>query len=112
MLASKSEQGMRFRDSFLAEASECRIDKRGRISIPYKMRANLGLKKIVVFVGLIRHFEILALSVWKKIVDEIRNSAGSDEKIADEIRNLASSGELTILRSIIKQENDIPDILA
>jgi len=112
LLASKSEQGMGFRESFLDEASACRIDKRGRISIPYKMRANLGFKKIVVFVGLIRHFEILALSVWKKIADEIRNSASSDEKIAGEIQNLASSDELTSFWSIIWQENDIPDILA
>ena len=48
----------RFRRIFIGGASECHWDKQDRVLIPLPMREYADLKKDVVIVGQINHFEI------------------------------------------------------
>lgn len=49
-----------FKRFFLGSAVDCGVDKQRRILIPLSLRGYAGLKKDIVFVGLINRFEIWA----------------------------------------------------
>ena len=54
---------MRF---FFAGATECEVDKQGRINIPQLLREYAGIKKDVVIVGVSTRAEIWDREKWKK----------------------------------------------
>ena len=54
---------MRF---FFAGATECEVDKQGRINIPQVLREYAGIKKDVVIVGVSTRAEIWDSSNWDK----------------------------------------------
>lgn len=58
---------------FVSGASECPIDKQGRILIPPSLRDYAGLKREIVFVGMTRRIEIWAKDRW----DQAFNSSQS-----------------------------------
>ena len=62
---------MRF---LLASATECEIDKQGRILIPSSHREHAGIKKNVMLVGIIDKIEIWDAGAW-----EARNSQNGDK---------------------------------
>lgn len=65
---------------FFASASECPIDKLGRILIPQSLRNYGAIKKNVVVIGMNKKIEIWAESAWAEVVKQ----ATSDmDKIAD-----------------------------
>lgn len=49
---------------FYSSASDCPIDKLGRILVPQSLRDYAGLEKDVVIVGAFKHIEIWNKSAW------------------------------------------------
>lgn len=82
-LAVKSEHMRRFRRIFIGGAHECLLDKQGRILIPPSLRQHAGLKKEVVLVGVLDHFEVWAKESWaredKKLQTDLKNEALRNE---------------------------------
>lgn len=73
---------MRF---FFAGATECEVDKQGRINIPQVLREYAGIKKDVVIVGVATRAEIWDSNNW----DQYTSSDSLDvTKIASQMSNL------------------------
>lgn len=49
---------------FESESWECVLDRQGRILLPPALRAELGLKKDIVLIGMIERVEIWDKAVW------------------------------------------------
>ncbi|MFA5072691.1 MAG: division/cell wall cluster transcriptional repressor MraZ [Nitrospirota bacterium] len=62
-----------FRRFLLSSATECELDKQGRILLPPVHREHAGISKNVVFVGIIEKVEIWDAGSWKT-----RNSQHGD----------------------------------
>ena len=58
-----------FRRFLLSSATECELDKQGRILLPSPHREHAGISKNVTFVGIIDKIEIWDVKTW-----EARNS--------------------------------------
>jgi len=65
-LPIKSDGMRRFRRIFIGSSSECFLDKNNRIVIPPSLRAYAELKKEVILVGVLDHFEIWSHDNWEK----------------------------------------------
>jgi len=70
---------MRF---LLSSATECELDKQGRILIPPAHREHAGIAKNVILVGIIDKIEVWDTGVWK-----VRNSQNGD-KIGEALATL------------------------
>ena len=70
---------MRF---LFSTATECELDKQGRILIPPALRDRAGISKTVTVVGIINKMEIWAKSAW----DERRSLNG--DKVGDVLSSL------------------------
>lgn len=55
---------------FVSAASECPLDKQGRILLPPTLREYAGLQKEAVLVGMTQRIEIWSADRWKKIFEE------------------------------------------
>ena len=55
---------------FISAATECPIDKQGRILIPPTLREYAALKNEIVFVGMIKRIEIWSKARWKDVFDD------------------------------------------
>ena len=67
---------------FFSGASECEVDKQGRILIPANLRDYARLEKNVVVIGVSSRVEIWAKDQWE---DYILKAASSYEDIAEKI---------------------------
>ncbi|SFR14759.1 division/cell wall cluster transcriptional repressor MraZ [Desulfoscipio geothermicus] len=67
---------------FFAGATECEIDKQGRILVPANLREYAGLEKEVVVIGVSNRVELWSRERWEKYNEE---SASSVEEIAEKI---------------------------
>jgi len=67
---------------FFAGATECEIDKQGRILVPANLREYAGLEKEVVVIGVSNRVELWSKERWEKYNEE---SASSVEEIAEKI---------------------------
>lgn len=63
-------------------ATECEMDKQGRILIPPALRDAAGISKSVIVVGIINKMEIWAKTAW-----DARRSLGGD-KVGDALSSL------------------------
>jgi len=70
---------MRF---LLSSATECELDKQGRILIPPAHREHAGIAKNVILVGIIDKIEVWDTGAWK-----VRNSQNGD-KIGEALATL------------------------
>ncbi|WP_026485525.1 division/cell wall cluster transcriptional repressor MraZ [Caldanaerobius polysaccharolyticus] len=73
---------MRF---FFAGASQCEVDKQGRVLIPQNLREYASLKKDLMIIGVSTRVEIWSLDKWQKYVDD---TDVSFEEIAENLENL------------------------
>lgn len=70
---------------FFAGATECEIDKQGRILLPANLREYASLNKDVVLVGVLTRVEIWSKEIW----DEYNQQANLDhESIAEKMAEL------------------------
>ena len=60
-----SKEARQLQRYFMAGASECEVDKQGRILIPAKLRDQAGLNKDIVFVGVLSKIEIWSKERWE-----------------------------------------------
>lgn len=65
-LAEKSENMRRFRRVFIGGSFECSCDNQDRILIPPALRQYAELKKEIVLVGVLDHFEAWSRENWDK----------------------------------------------
>ncbi|MDX1386496.1 MAG: division/cell wall cluster transcriptional repressor MraZ [bacterium] len=69
---------------FVSGATECPLDKQGRIIIPPTLREYGGLKKEVMFVGMTKRIEIWSKERWKEIfADSQKQIEGATDDLAD-----------------------------
>lgn len=61
-----SKEARQLQRYFLAGATECEVDKQGRILIPAKLRTTAALDKDVVFVGVLSKIEIWSKERWEQ----------------------------------------------
>lgn len=66
--------------AFMANSTECEIDKQGRILIPSDLRENAALTKEAVFVGVGHKIEL-----WDKDRFDQNNDFGSIEDMAEDL---------------------------
>ncbi|MFA4873769.1 MAG: division/cell wall cluster transcriptional repressor MraZ [bacterium] len=52
---------------FISAASECQIDKQGRILIPPTLRDYAGISRDVVIVGMTKRFELWSHERWEQV---------------------------------------------
>lgn len=67
---------------FFSGASECEVDKQGRILIPGNLRAYAHLEKEVVVIGVSSRVEIWARDLWEQYS---ARAASTYEEIAEKI---------------------------
>ncbi len=70
---------------FYSGASECPIDRLGRILLPQSLRSYAAIKKNVVIVGMNKKIEIWADEAWAEIV---REATSDREKMVDIVSDL------------------------
>jgi MraZ protein len=68
---------------FYSSASDCNIDKLGRILVPQALREYAKLEKEVILVGTFRHMEL-----WSKALWEQAESMASQEDIVNTLERL------------------------
>ncbi|MFO7557530.1 MAG: division/cell wall cluster transcriptional repressor MraZ [Desulfobacterales bacterium] len=81
-MAEKSEAMRRFRRVFIGGAFECNCDKQGRILVPPTLRHYAGVKKEIVLVGVLDHFEIWSRENW-----EAENLRMEEDMMGEGVRN-------------------------
>ena len=82
MVKNEAKAFLRF---FISGATECPIDKLGRILIPPTLRDYAHLGKDVVFVGLLNRFEIWSRESW---IEEFQRSKESFDQMSDTLAGL------------------------
>lgn len=69
---------------FISAATECPLDKQGRILIPPTLREYAGISRDLIFVGMTKRIEIWSTERWEKVFDESQRDIGRmTDKLAD-----------------------------
>lgn len=69
---------------FISAATECPIDKQGRILIPPTLRDYAGITKDLVFAGMTKRIEVWSAERWQKVFAESQENIGQmTEKLAE-----------------------------
>lgn len=69
---------------FISAATECPIDKQGRILIPPTLRDYAGIAKDLVFVGMTKRIEVWSAERWQKVFAESQENIGQmTDKLAE-----------------------------
>jgi len=79
LLKAEDRQFMRF---FVAGATECELDKQGRILLPAPLRKHAGIDKDVILAGMMERIEI-----WDKDKWEDKTASDNMEDIAASMAN-------------------------
>jgi MraZ protein len=67
-----------FQNYYLGGASECAVDKQGRILIPPLLREYAGLRRDVVLVSALDKFRVWDQETWKKVFAEAEEKLMQD----------------------------------
>lgn len=78
-LPMTSKEARAFVRFFFSGASECELDKSGRISLPQNLREHANLEKEVVVAGVTNRIEIWSKDNWE---DYMSSTSGSLEEMA------------------------------
>ncbi len=70
---------------YYSGASECPLDKLGRILLPQALKTDAYIKKNVVIVGVGRKIEIWAKEKWEELV---KQATADPDQIADIVSEL------------------------
>ena len=70
---------------FFSGASECTLDKLGRILIPQTLKTDAEIKKNVVIIGVGKKIEIWAKEKWEELV---RQATADPDQVADIVSEL------------------------
>ena len=70
---------------FFSGATECQLDKQGRISLPSNLRDYADLDKQIVIIGLSNRIELWAKAKWDNYIDDAEDSY---EDIAEKMEEL------------------------
>lgn len=70
---------------FISAATECPLDKQGRILIPPTLREYAGISKDLVFVGMTKRIEIWSTERWQQI---FTSSQADINKMTDKLADL------------------------
>lgn len=73
---------MRF---FFSGASQCEVDKQGRVLIPQNLREYASLKKDLMIIGVSTRVEIWSLEKWQKYIND---TGALFEEIAENLDDL------------------------
>lgn len=74
-----------FQRFFLSGATQCQLDKQGRILIPAFLREHAGIEKDVVFVGMLKKIEIWSKSRWDIAFEESKKQFGSMSAVLSDL---------------------------
>jgi MraZ protein len=80
-----SKEAKNFLRFFYSSASECPIDRLGRILIPQSLRNYGGIKKNVVVIGMNKKIEIWAEAAWAEVVKQATSDMDKMTDIASEL---------------------------
>ncbi|ADQ46728.1 MraZ protein [Caldicellulosiruptor kronotskyensis 2002] len=80
-----SKEARTFLRFFFAGASECEVDKQGRVLIPQNLREYAGIQKEVFIIGVMTRIEIWSEDNWLK---EMTNENLSVDRIAQKMEEL------------------------
>ena len=70
-----SKNARTFTRFFFSGATECELDKQGRMSIPVNLREFASLEKQIVIIGLSSRIELWAQSNWDQYLDSAEDSS-------------------------------------
>ena len=70
-----SKNARTFARFFFSGATECKLDKQGRMSIPSNLRDYASLKKELVIIGLSSRIELWAKENWNKYMEDAEDSS-------------------------------------
>jgi MraZ protein len=82
---STSKEARRYLRVFYSGATECPIDRLGRILLPQSLRTHANVKKNVVIIGMNRQIEIWAQEAWEELVKEVTADREQMEDILSEL---------------------------
>ena len=74
-----------FQNYYFGSASECVVDKQGRILIPPLLRKYAELKRDVVLVAALEKFRVWDLEAWKKIFSDAEDQLIQDPDFLGDI---------------------------
>ena len=80
-----SKEARSFVRFFFSGATECKLDKQGRISLPVNLRNYANLNKQIVIIGLGSRIELWAEEKWDNYLDSAEESS---EEIAATMEEL------------------------
>ena len=70
---------MNFQRGLLAHATECTVDKQGRILVPNSLRPIANLIKDVVIAGRVKHFEIWDRERFTQTIEQAQNNEPGED---------------------------------
>lgn len=68
---------------FISAATECPVDKQGRILIPPTLRDYAGLGKDIILVGMTKRIEIWAKERWVKEFEQAQKKVEQEENLSN-----------------------------
>ncbi|EFK96152.1 MraZ protein [sediment metagenome] len=84
MLPQFSDEVKAFERVFISAATECPLDKQGRILLPQSLREYSAIARDVVIVGMTKRIEIWAKERWDVVFDSAQKKLESlGNKLAD-----------------------------
>lgn len=88
-LPNFDETGRRLQRVMLGYATECELDKTGRILLSPALRQHAALEKEIMFVGQLNKFEIWQAEKWQQqIAEDIQIGSSGTMATSDELRTL------------------------
>lgn len=88
-LSSMDSRISNFKRLLFGRAEDCEMDAQGRLLIPPKLRASLGLERQVVLVGVVNKFELWRQEAWDELNARSMEDELKDIELPAELRSLS-----------------------